>query len=430
MHEPGEPLGETAWFRARSAQNGPQAVQRITCIILSNGLSDEHLLKPLAPSTREMLHRKYCLSCFYWLLFSPTIIFCAIVEQEKNSKRTLKTPPMQESDGHDEIYSGRHLQIVEQQSEIHVSLSIWAAQLTTSDDHLALLYNKGVQEGVIDAVLQVLCTVTDLRLVDRAATFFDPEVLDMFDTCSTSRGRRRRRTQGEPLMAAVMSAWPEVSTMLRGSNDLLWSTWTMKFPLLRIGELYIVEAMMNNEGISLLEIDDAANEALEQVVQLAMDVNMMEREFDDILHRTVEEHILYAAPITQEKEMFTMAAFDYEKRFKFTARSIYPMRVCGVLMMFSSILIFVLLIISSRLRRIRIQKEAEAFQRDTPSIVQFRDSRGVEKLLEQSSPEALVHATASGQFFIPPMVGAKDTRAPSKNRYTKKSGEEPSKYSL
>jgi hypothetical protein len=320
-----------------------------------------------------MLQHQYCLSwliCLVLLCPAPSPIGGAAAssstsslfhpsspslkqQQQQQQQQEITTRMAQESemrtDGHHhETYDAtrRSLQIVQDEDNsniIRISLSIWAAQVDSEADLLIVLEHDSVQNGIANAVLQVLCSVTDLRLVDRAGTFFDTEILDMFDTCRQFSGRgrrerdrrRRRRTQeassSTSPMPAVVSAWHKTAVMLRVSDDLLWSTWTFTFPVLRVGQLYIEEAMMNNQGISIADIGDAAVEALEQVSQLALDVSMMEGKLDDILHRTVDARILYASPVLQETSVFPTAALDYEENFQFNARLIYPMRVCGVL---------------------------------------------------------------------------------------------------
>ena len=127
---------------------------------------------------------------------------------------------------------------------IRISLSIWAAQL----------YSEA-------ALLQV----------NQGGTFFETEILDMFDTCRQFSPQQRRRTQQEEAsspssatnpLPAVVSAWHKTAVMLRVSDELLWSTWTFTFPVLRVGQLYIEEAMTNHQGISITDVGDAAVKAL------------------------------------------------------------------------------------------------------------------------------------------------------------------------
>lgn len=177
----------------------------------------------------------------------------------------------------------------------------------------------------------------------------------------------------------------------------IWTIWTLEYDIYQVGDIYIYEALMNqpellwtkyssnnnnnnntttttnNEGngIQLLEIRNAALQAMQYVVQLATDVNIMEGKLDEIIKMQQQQSklianesrmgtstklpndaIVYSSPVGKEIMVWELAWEDYMTKYTYTARSgLYPMRLSGMILFVLNGIIYLSLYWLARNRR-------------------------------------------------------------------------------
>jgi hypothetical protein len=297
--------------------------------------------------------------------------------------------------------------------ELPVWFSLWFPDSArVGVDELQRPDDDGIRAGVIDAVEELLCTETDVWLVeggDDDADGDDPAAADD-DVCVTAGyregvGRERRRHLQQSGLPSIVRRSPAVTVRGRSRDGLEWTVWTLSYAVDQIGAVYVQEALQNQPQVRFDALQDAALEALQEVVQLAANVNIMEGRFDAMLSTrlvtTTTTGTVRASRVNEEVDTFTAASLrgtdggggggggaEESQRDEFVPRTWYPMRVAGICLLVASLLGFSLLTHLAHRRRRGILVRAAAAaggEEGEEASLALHDAEAVEKLLHRSA---------------------------------------------
>lgn len=247
--------------------------------------------------------------------------------------------------------------VVGDYATVRLSLSLWDPQSLSGQELAEVIADPILQNNVVRSLQQVLCSVSDTRIVSRAAALFDESLLDDYDVCVQTYGRPRKSGLGRRV--TVLQTQPEIETVQVTRLGVVWSLWSVSWTTLRVGDLYVSEAIMNNPYVPITDVEELAVRAMENVAQLSLNINIMEDDFDDLLRTNLRSRRLYASVTSDEIETFAAAAIDYKERFTYSPRLWYPLRLWGFTMLLSLFSIVTLLMLAASCRRRRLEHLAK-----------------------------------------------------------------------
>lgn len=161
------------------------------------------------------------------------------------------------------------------------------------------------------------------------------------------------------------------------NNPLTWTVWTVTYTALRIGDIYFAEALQNDPTMETngVEMQNAALYAMQQVLQLALNVNAMNGRFDTLLQRQnfgLKTIPIYSSPLRHEIERFPAARLATESSgwdkdnnnntAMFMPRVWYPMRFAGMILLVATIGFLWTLFRAAKRRRKRIVLSSQSQQ--------------------------------------------------------------------
>lgn len=265
-----------------------------------------------------------------------------------------------------------------------------------------------IRQGVLASVMDVICNEDDLIVTD-------PLVGDS-DICpdrlyqSSDSGARttvvdelRRKLQDETRQAdqhgpsSFLSSVPEVIVRTFQTEELLYSTWIVQYPVLLIGDIYIQEAIQNEPNLPYAKWWDSSVKAMEQVIQLALDVSIMEENFDTALRDSFkifmkEPPRVYSSPIRKEEDGFGAVLEAMYEKNAYVKPTFSAMRAAGIVMLILTLLTMMALQkLAKRRRRAIIRQERKVDALRVPLPEKKLDGHllvspeGVEEMLERSS---------------------------------------------
>jgi hypothetical protein len=274
--------------------------------------------------------------------------------------------------------------------KVTLRFSLWFPDNQNFDVY-ALSNDKenAILRSILFSTLDVICSEGDMAVQNA----------NQIDECQTRPYQSTPTVSPEDALGqfgapSVLSSVAEVIVRQIEGEGLVWSTWIVRYAVQQIGDLYVSEALMNQPELPFSVLADSAVEAMQQVLQLALDVSIMEGQFDTALRatmKTIMKHPVrvFSSTLRNEQEVFgdvkegLLAANVYEfKRFS-------TMRLSGILVMLWTLLTYYLLNkLAARRRKALIRKERqlEAHRQETLTEPPLLASpEGVEKMLAQSS---------------------------------------------
>ena len=279
--------------------------------------------------------------------------------------------------------------VLAEYATVRLSLSLWDPQAISGDELKDIVEDPEVRNGVVRSLEQVLCTVSDTRVISRAAALFDASLLDEYDACVQIFGHSRN-SQVER-QVSILQTKPQIEIVQVTRFGTIWSLWSVSWTTLKVGDLYVSEAIMNNPYVPITEVEELAVQAMENVAQLSLNINIVEDDFNQLLRENLRSRRLYASVTSDEIETFASAALDYRDRFTYNPRGWYPLRIWGVSLLFGySGLVGVLMLIAGCRRRWLDQKG-----RAPQEVVNLGSAEYVDDLLLHSPSSTLVPRSMS-----------------------------------
>jgi hypothetical protein len=267
---------------------------------------------------------------------------------------------------------------VEHTPVVSVLEEISAVSLTFSvafpdDEYSAVtLETRGnaAQQGVLEAVVQVLCE--SVRVVHGSAN-----VCDLLEP--------QARFFQSNYDVSSLDADPNVIVTTVSSANMSWSTWDVTYTVQDLGQdMFNMIPPEKSDNAFLVAL-----EMLQEGIQLALDISIMEEAFNMLLRDSVETRAV-ASPIGQEETIFASLPESSSISISdFTPRMWNGLRFGGVAILSLTFLGYAALVYLSANRRKNILLQL-AHQRKMDHIV-LQTPDGVDALLAQSA-----------QFSMPP----------------------------
>jgi len=284
----------------------------------------------------------------------------------------------------------RHLQLNYEDEKLSLQASLWFPSRNSPALLETFLEENELEDAVTASLEQLLCEEsTDLVLTeqtsitrttttssssssntDNSTSTIDNNDndsgtprLQMVDVCgnynqrsSSSNSRRTRNRNLQQTTAgdtpSILHRTPTVWIEQTSNQGFTWSVWSFEYQVLHVGEIFVEEAIMNansagggdaannDAGLTLTELAPAAVAAMQEVVQLTLDVNMMEGRLDEIFRERLPV-VVYSLPVvvdsTDEEDYWSAAQADFEENYIFQPRTWYPMRYAGIALLVTTI---------------------------------------------------------------------------------------------
>jgi hypothetical protein len=217
---------------------------------------------------------------------------------------------------------------------------------------VSLLYDpQGIHESIIkDALLQsfqtMFCAETDVDLLGTTSSMLH------FNICNAPDAQfiTRRRSRNLKVDSFVQAEPITVKMHRQGQDSLEWTVWTLSYRVMSVGEVFRQGALQNAEESADWDMEISSLENMNQVVQLALDISILEGKFDRVLAETLEHSVQVQSSIVgREVETFspsiTAVEIGKEEFWK-------PIRIAGLSMVCAiSVVGSLLIILASRKRR-------------------------------------------------------------------------------
>jgi hypothetical protein len=274
---------------------------------------------------------------------------------------------------------------------ITLRFSLWFPNFEEEDYDLDSFSNdpdNNIRQGVTEAFLDVLCSESDLLVHG----YFGNDVCKTRLYKSTENRRLDESSAAQFGAPSIIASDPEVIVRRKGSEPLVWSTWIVSYPVLQIGDIHIQEALLDQPNLPFSLLADSSAKAMEQVAQLALDVSIMEGNFDRVLKETFEIIMddpmrVYSSPVRKELDAFgtlqgEIIIDDDNEHPVFSG-----MRMVGVVLMFLTLTSCASLNYLSKRRRLKLVLQERKLkvrleQVERPLLI---SQQGIEEMLAKSS---------------------------------------------
>lgn len=288
--------------------------------------------------------------------------------------------------------------------------------------------NDPIRQGVLKSFTLLLCQETDILVMNNDTTgSSEPAVVDyclqakkasnqdqssrrqLDSTTSTTRNktdtkvwfnpkvniRRRSETStNETLLASLVTPTDSTNNESAAAAEvpknltLSWTVWTVTYEVMNVGYIYTEETLMNQPTIKYTDLAKESVQTMEEVIQIAVDVNIRNGVLDTILAEEVpndNSHIASAAYSSPLRYEFNTFISEYQNTLyimpPFEPRVWYPERMVGLLILLVSFLAYGLLYFLSKRRRLRLNKE-----HDEEKLLNDDDEEGDEDADEGDHP--------------------------------------------
>lgn len=330
------------------------------------------------------------------LLLTPSVVWhtAAATAAGTHSRRhivdvTLLHEPKQQQ-------QARHLQYASLSSSssnnnsnqwwLSLSFSIWIP-MANADLNVTVYQDDDtnpIRVSILQALERLLCSQTDMILTDPTITTTTSSTTttvagsNVSNVCTRQqqqqssryrhRSRRRKRrslissSSSSTVTPSVLDRTPTaVQIVRRAESGWNYAVWNVSYAIVSIGDVYVEEALQNEPNIAIDAVEAAAVHAMQQVVQLAVDVNAMDGSLDQwiqqqqlLLQLNQRVTAVYSSPVQQEAVRFALAAADDARNTVPISPTWYPLRTAGGVVLVLSIALWTTLGTLARYRRRRI----------------------------------------------------------------------------
>jgi hypothetical protein len=251
-------------------------------------------------------------------------------------------------------------QLQDEEENLVLEFSLWhprfrAQDAISGDSDLFL-------DPVLDIVQNFLCDETDLVVMQ-----------DDQDVC-----QRTENPEGQSKIAYSNFVVSD------GAQDhIRWTTWVFSYGILRVGDLFVDQANEVMDG----------QEAMENVAQLALDVQILEGAMDERL----EDLRARMSLVGQESEAFEEVVLDFMQYWDYSAGA-KALRWVGVVMLLVNLVMLTLLTRLGRERRLDREQDAVHRRDERGGLV---TEAGVDHMLDVGRRESLKAIVGSSEFIRP-----------------------------
>jgi len=279
---------------------------------------------------------------------------------------------------------------LQDQLKMTLRFSLWFPDFNREGLSLAVLSGDEtdlIRQDVLQVVAQIICEEGEISIQNQNGQ----------DIC------RSPETETYP---SVLESSPEVIVRERSQDDVVFTTWIVRYLVDQVGDVFVNEALQNEPGdIS----EEAFVQAMQQSLQIALDVRIMERSFDALLKEAFADNSrnpirAYSSPIRKESETFGRIQNDLLVINTYTMKKWSAMRITGIVMAFI-ILVFTSVLNRLAMRRRKLLRKEEKMRRltlehDEPVHTMLSSPKSVETMLELSSNTIEIEAQrmAEGRY--------------------------------
>ena len=303
--------------------------------------------------------------------------------------------------------------------QVSLDISLWIPSTDNTDG--SSIDMTRIEQGVLEALLELLCTEIDVTVKDASTTQ---------NVCALHNYDRRQRQllptigsssviQGNP-MASIR---PLQRLDLSSPRSEYYAVWTVQYTAVTVGELYVQMAMQKNATLFFLDNQDAqllepAVQIMQQTIQLALDLSVMERDFDRLLrkHVTATAATVYSSPVGREATIFakrqedmTVAQKSGRDTSRYQQHAWNPMLISGLALLWTTVSVTATLCWLASQRRMRLvdeeQQAGETTTTQDATAYLLQSPEGVDSLLKKSAasfriPTSLVGMDRTGSMLL------------------------------
>jgi hypothetical protein len=279
-----------------------------------------------------------------------------------------------------------------------------------------LFVSSDIVAGVLEALLELLCTATDMNVMD----LFDQDVC-VLHNYAKQQSRLPTTVQEDPKVTVRKQDLETLLPIFGNNNNKVlpnkeYYAWTVQYILVQLSDTYLQHATTTTTATNNAE--EQAMRTMEQSIQLALDLSIMEGDFDLLLAKHMPPATtaaatpiaVYSSPTGREGNIFgklavdlLLAAMPSSSSSRQDTMSTYeteawnPMRTSGLALLGSMLVLCMTLGLLAGRRRTSIIRTLEQAnetktagsltpdKEDTKTAFMLQSPEGVDSFLNQST---------------------------------------------